>query len=232
MPSFKLFVAPGTCARVPTIALEEIGVPFETELVRVNDQQQKSPRYLAMNPKGKVPLLLVDGVPITENVAILSWLHDAYPEALLLPETGDSFNRHLQIADLAYVSATLHPIVARIRVPHKVADTEDAIKQVRRVAEGLMTQNAKLLEDRFSRGPWWYGDQWSIVDAYIFWAWSRVTDVGFDSTPYPGISDHSTRIQERPSVQRAMMREARNVEELAKGPSGQTGPAASTHSTA
>lgn len=79
MHSLKLFVAPRTCARVPTIALEEIGVPFETELVRMAAKQQKTPSFLALNPKGKVPLLLVDGVPLTENVAILSWLNQTYP---------------------------------------------------------------------------------------------------------------------------------------------------------
>ncbi|MEO0979632.1 MAG: glutathione S-transferase N-terminal domain-containing protein, partial [Pseudomonadota bacterium] len=91
MPEFLLFVAPNTCARVPTIAIEEIGVPFETELVRTAANQQNSPEFLKLNPKGKVPTLLVDGVPLTENVAILSWLNAEYPEANLLPKTTSAF---------------------------------------------------------------------------------------------------------------------------------------------
>ena len=88
MPELKLFVAPNTCARVPTIALEEIGVPFNTELIRTAAGQQSSPEYLAVNPKGKVPALLIDGQPLTENVAILRWLNRTYPEAKLLPKPG------------------------------------------------------------------------------------------------------------------------------------------------
>ena len=82
MPKFTLFVAPGTCARVPTIALEEIGVPYETELVRLPLKEQKSPAFLAINPKGKVPALLIDGVPLTENVAILTWLNQTSPRRI------------------------------------------------------------------------------------------------------------------------------------------------------
>ena len=61
MPDLKLFVAPNTCARVATIALEEIGVPFDTSLVRTAANQQQSPEFLKLNPKGKVPTLLIDG---------------------------------------------------------------------------------------------------------------------------------------------------------------------------
>lgn len=97
MHDLKLFVAPGTCARVPTIALEEIGVPFETELIRTASKQQKSPEFLALNPKGKVPTLLIDGKPLTENMAIQTWLHRTYPNANLLPQTTDVLEQQKQI---------------------------------------------------------------------------------------------------------------------------------------
>lgn len=216
MHSLKLFVAPRTCARVPTIALEEIGVPFETELMRMAAKQQKTPDFLALNPKGKVPLLLVDGVPLTENVAILSWLNQTYPQARLLPKATDSFAHHLQIADLAFVAATLHPLVSRIAMPHGVANSDDAISQVKQVAIKAMNPFAALLEERFTRETWWYGDQWSIVDAYVFWAWSRMVGEGFPADDFPKARDHCQRIQERPSVRRAMDREAVNLAILAQ----------------
>ena len=65
MSDLKLFVAPNTCARVPTIALEEAGATFETELIRTAAGQQQTPEFLAINPKGKVPTLLIDGAPLT-----------------------------------------------------------------------------------------------------------------------------------------------------------------------
>ena len=127
MSTFKLYVAPKSCARVATIALEEIGVPFETELVRLASKQQKSPEYLALNPKGKVPVLLVDGKPITENVSILSWLNETYPDAQLLPKTSSSFEHYLQMADISFVSGTFHPFVTRIAMPSKFATSDDAV---------------------------------------------------------------------------------------------------------
>jgi len=208
MTTFKLYVAPKTCARVATIALEEIGVPFETELVRLAEKQQKSAEYLALNPKGKVPVLLVDGTPITENVSILSWLNQTYPEAQLLPKTNSSFEHYLQMGDISFVSGTVHPFVTRIAMPSKFAKTEEAIAEVKQSAIESVREYAQLIDDRYASGTWWHGDQWSIIDAYIFWAWTRMVGEGFPEAEYVNVVDLCKRIQERPSVQRAMQREA------------------------
>lgn len=215
MSTFKLYVAPKTCARVATIALEEIGVPFETELIRFPDKQQKSPAYLAVNPKGKVPALVVDGTVITENVSILSWLNETYPDAQLLPKTNSSFEHYLQMADISFVSGTVHPFVTRIAMPSKFAKSEDAIAEVKQAAIEEVRPYAKLIDDRYSRGTWWHGDQWSIMDAYIFWAWTRMVGEGFPEEEYSNVVDLCKRIQERPSVQRAMQRETENIAVMA-----------------
>jgi len=87
MTDTVLYAAPGTCARVPMIALEEARQDFEVRVVRFMKNEHRSPEYLALNPKGKVPLLLMDGAPLTENVAILLHLAERFPEARLLPES-------------------------------------------------------------------------------------------------------------------------------------------------
>lgn len=207
MSTLKLYVAPKSCARVATIGLEEIGVPFETELVRLSQKQQKSTAYLAINPKGKVPALLVNGTVLTENVSILSWLNETYPEAQLLPKTNSRFEHYLQMADISFVSGTVHPFVTRIAMPSKFAQSEDAIAQVKRTAIADVRAYAKLIDDRYALGQWWHGDQWSILDAYIFWAWTRMVGEGFPDAEYSNVVGLCKRIQERPSVQRAMQRE-------------------------
>lgn len=211
MSKFKLFVAPKTCARVATIALEEIGVAFETELVRLTSKQQKSPEYLAVNPRGKVPTLIIDGTPMSENVSILNWLNETYPDANLLPKTNDRVEHYKQVGDISFVSGTVHPFVTRIAMPQKFATTEEAIKQVKQVAIKEVRPYAQLIDDRYSQGTWWYGDQWSIVDAYIFWAWTRMVGEGFPEAEYTNVVDLCKRIQERPSVKKAMEREAVNA---------------------
>ena len=215
MPELKLFVSPGSCARVPTIALEEVGVPFDTELVRTAINQQKSPEYLKVNPKGKVPVLVVDGVPMSENVAILSWINRTFPDANLLPKAADDFEACQQIGDLAFCSGTVHPFVTRIAMPMKfISDVDLSFDIVRSKGKEDMQPVMAMINDRLANQPWWYGDDWSVVDGYLFWVWWRITGVGFDPAPFPHIQDHISRIQERPSVQRAMAREAANVEIL------------------
>ena len=215
MPDLKLFVAPGTCARVPTIALEEIGAPFETELVRVVANQQNSPEFLKLNPKGKVPTLLIDGAPLTENVAILSWLNSTFPDANLLPSTTEHIDAIKQTADLAFFSATVHPTVTRIAMPIKfIADGELSFDLVRPKGMEAMVPIMQMIDARLEDGPWWYGDDWSVVDAYLFWVWWRITGVGFSDADYPNIRRHFELSNQRPAVQRAMEREAKNVEIL------------------
>ena len=93
MTDLTLFFAPDTCARVSMIALEEPEHPYKTELIAFMRGDHRSPRYLALNPKGRVPTLIVDGRVLTENVAILLWLAARFPEANLLPQYQDAFDK-------------------------------------------------------------------------------------------------------------------------------------------
>ncbi len=215
MPHLKLFVAPNTCARVPTIALEEIGVPFETELVRTAANQQNSPEFLKINPKGKVPTLLIDGDPLTENVAILTWLNRTFPDAGLLPETSAPLETVKQTADLAFFAGTVHPLITRIAMPIKfIEDSALSFELVRPKGTEAMMPIMTMIDKWLENGPWWYGETWSAVDGYLYWAWGRITGVGFPAEKFPNIRRHHEMSDDRPAVQRAMAREAENIEIL------------------
>lgn len=215
MPDLKLFVAPNTCARVATIALEEIGVAFETSLIRTAANQQNSPAFLKLNPKGKVPTLLIDGTPLTENVAILSWLAATYPDADLMPPATDAISALQQTADLAFFAGTVHPIVTRIAMPMKiVADAAHPFETVRPKGIDDMNKVMAMIEERLNGSPWWYGAAWSMVDGYLYWVWDRITGVGFDGAAFPNIRRHFEQNNARPAVQRAMAREKVNIEIL------------------
>src|SRR5436190_1393806 len=82
---------PGTCSRIPLVALEEIGVPFELHLVHKSNPEANARYIRDVNPKGKVPALVVDGRVITENPAIHIYLHGKFPEAGLLPSDPDEY---------------------------------------------------------------------------------------------------------------------------------------------
>ncbi|HKX56039.1 MAG TPA: glutathione S-transferase N-terminal domain-containing protein, partial [Xanthomonadales bacterium] len=93
MSKAQLYMAPGTCARVSSICLEELGLDFETVVIRFMRGEHKSPDYKKLNPKGKVPTLVIDGESLTENVAIISYLNERFAEARLMPEAADPLTR-------------------------------------------------------------------------------------------------------------------------------------------
>jgi glutathione S-transferase len=214
MTDILLFMAPGTCARVTAVALEEVGLQFETQNVRFMKGEHKSPEFKRFNPKGKVPTLVIDGEVLTENIAIITYLDKRYPDAKLMPPTDDEWVRAQHLADLCFCGTTLHPNVSRIRVPQVLVSEPSAAVYVYEKGIETMREYFQLVEDRLVDGPWWYGDTWSMMDAYLFWAFWRVEGAEFDVGPYPRFTAHARRIEERPSMQRAMAREAEAQQQL------------------
>lgn len=204
-----LFLAPGTCARVPLIALQAIGEPFDLKIIHLTKGEQKTAAYRQINPKGKVPALVIDGETLTENVAILTYLNERFPQARLLPAAERLIDRMQILADLAFCAATLHPIVSRICVPHLLAPDSGAA--VKAQAEKAMPEYFALIDERLKHGEWWYGDQWSVMDAYLFWIFTRVEGCGFKVDEFGGFHAHSQRMMTLPVVESAMAREAREL---------------------
>ena len=75
----ELYYAPNTCALAPYVTLTEAGADFEVRPLNYRKRQNMSPEYLKINPKHKVPVLVVDGKILTENVAIHKWVHETFP---------------------------------------------------------------------------------------------------------------------------------------------------------
>jgi glutathione S-transferase len=207
MSGYTLYFSPGACSRVSLIALEEIGTPFETRVLRFMAGEHRSPAYLAQNPKGKVPLLLIDGEPLTETVAILTWLDGRHPQARLLPRGTDALARAHVLEQLVWCTAGLHPIITRIRLPQMFCDHAEGRERLRQLSMEAMAPNFAIIEGRLAQSEWALGE-WSMLDAYYYWVWYR-TCVGseFDARPYPHYAAHARRVEQRPSVQRALQRE-------------------------
>lgn len=204
---FVLHFAPGSCSRVVLIALIEAGVDFDTALMRFGKGERKSPGYRRINLKGKVPVLVIGGEPLTENVVILPFLNATFPEAALLPPAATPLEAARQIADLCFCSATLHPLVTRIRMPGKIAG-QDAAATVREHAHAAMREQIQFVEDRLADGDCWYGESWSVLDGYLAWVFGRVAEAGFPVGDYPRFVNHNGRMEARPSYQRALTIEA------------------------
>src|SRR5579862_202744 len=102
-----LYFAPGSSSMAVHIALHEIGIPFEGKPLSFKNDLRK-PDYLALNPEGKVPTLVVDGRPLTEVAAILYYLAKRFPEAGLLPPGGLEAEART-ISWMSFIASTLHP---------------------------------------------------------------------------------------------------------------------------
>ncbi|MHA6769745.1 glutathione S-transferase family protein [Sphingobium ummariense] len=202
--TITLYHFPAACSRVTMNALEEIGLAYQDIAVNMRTSEQKSPDYLSINPKGKVPALDVDGRIMTENAAILWFLHTRYPDAALLPADDDPRVAHQGLIDLVWCSGTIHPMVRQIRMPAKWTTDDPAGVKV----DGMekLAQECSAIADRIGE-DWWYGSRWSIIDTYIYWAYSTAAKGGFALDRYPTLLAHAERVRARPAFLRALARE-------------------------
>lgn len=215
MNKITLYAFPGSCSKVSLILLEEANADFTLELVQLMKGEHKQAAYRKINPKSKVPTMVVDGVTITENPAIISYLAYLFPEAKLLPTTESKVQQIQYLSDLCFCSATLHPMVTRICKPEFFVEAQ-SIPSVKHKASEAMDESFNLIEEHLSRCPWWYGDNWSAMDAYIHWVFTRVETCKYDVHRFPNFVDHSNRMKLRPTVQRAMAKEAAMLEQIQK----------------
>lgn len=215
MTLITVYFAPGTCSRVPMIALEQAGVHYESRVIAFNANEHRSEEFLKINPAGKVPALVIDDDVLSENIAIATFLDRRFPEAKLLPQTKNEIDRAQILADLSFCSSVLHPFVTRIRLPHYFCSLDNTQANVWELAAKGLELHFQRIEQRFAgSGPWWYGDQWSSVDTYINWVWFRVTGAGFPSDKYPNFAAHNVRMSELPAYKCVMEREAIGQAEL------------------
>ena len=82
---YKLYFAPGAASLVVHWLLIELDLPHELVKLDFASKEHKTPEYLALNPNGVVPTMLIDGKPMFEAAAMVMLLADAKPEAGLAP---------------------------------------------------------------------------------------------------------------------------------------------------
>lgn len=199
-----LYQFPGLCSRVTMHALEEIGLTYRDISVNTRAGEQQTSEYLALNPKAKVPVMVVDEAVLTENAAMLYFLHQHFPTGRLLPTTDHPLADVQGLIDLIWCSSTLHPLVRQVRRPDKLTSGDPA--PVR--ADGIAKFGAECdrIAARIGTG-WWYGESWSILDTYVYWAYSTAALGSFPLANYPGLLAHAARVRGRPAFQRVLARE-------------------------
>ena len=175
-----LYFAPGSSSMAAHIALHEVGADFESRPMTFGKRDMRSPSYLALNPEGKVPTLVIDGRPLTEVAAILFYLARAYPDAKLLPD--DAEGQAQAISWMSFTASTLHPARSR----------------------GLdYTNRVYGIADQKLAGKDWAVGRYSIADIHLFrlyWRFSRATNP--DRAAFPNLAAHHDRMMARAAVQK------------------------------
>ena len=208
-----LYYAPIACSLVPYVTLTEANANFEVQTINLRKDQQKSADYLKLNPKHKVPLLVVDGKTLSENVAIQIWIARNFPKAKLLP--ADSWQELQAISILSWCSSGIHPYLARINSPSKVCDLPDTGESVRKMAVGPLLENYKIADGMLA-GREYFFDHFTAADAHFFWCFRRGLQFKLDLSGFPNCSAHFERMTNRPSVQKLLSYEKAILEEFAK----------------
>jgi glutathione S-transferase len=188
-----LYFAPGSSSMAPHIALHEIGAPFEARPLSFHQRQTRDPAFLALNPEGKVPTLLIDERPLTEVAAILLYLAKQFPEAGLLPQ-GDLEAEAQAVSWMSFIASTLHP--AR----------RSGLEQARAAWA--------IADQRLGDREWALG-RYSIADIHLFRLFWRFRD-SLEPGPgdFPRLAAHYARMMARPAVQKTIEIESRIGYEL------------------
>lgn len=197
----KLFIKPGACSLSPHIVLEELGLPYETEVVDLAKKTTASGQdFLAINPKGYVPALQLDsGELLTEGPAIVQYLADLAPEKQLAPANGSVARYQLQ-SWLTFIGTEVHKSFSPFFNPKAPQEWKDI---ARANLERRLAYVAQQLEGR----DYLLGSEFSVADAYLFTVlnWSKF--IKLDLGAWPVLVAYQARVAARPAVQAALKAE-------------------------
>jgi glutathione S-transferase len=195
----KLYYAPAACSQAPHIVAREAGLPIELAKVEFPSKRTTDGEDLyAVNPKGAVPTLRLDGGEVlTENAVILQYLADQSSN-LALPRDGIEHYRQLEW--LNFIATELHKGFGPLWNPA----TPDSFKEATREALG---KKFDYLQEKIGHGPYILGERFSILDAYAFAVlnWTRVHAI--DINRWPGLAAYLARVAARPAVQETLRAE-------------------------
>jgi glutathione S-transferase len=202
----KLYYAPGTCSLASHIALEYVGAGYETVRVNFAENEENSPGYLSMNPKGRVPALVTRRGILTETPAILQFIGQSYPDAGLAP-LDDVFDLARMNAFNSYLCSTVHVAHAHRLRGERWADDPLAIEAMKKKVPQTVGDSFALIEREF-KGPWVLGERFSTSDIYLFTLAQWLESDGVDPEQLPRVADHRQRMREDPVVAGVLAKEA------------------------
>lgn len=199
----KLYSFPGTVSLAVHIALEEAGADYELVPVDFLTNAQRSPEYLAINPKSRVPALATERGVLTEAPALMTYVAQSFPQAGLAP-LDDPFALAQVQAFNTYLCATVHVAAAHRHRGYRWADDPAAIADMRRKAPLNVAEHFELIEAEYLAGPWVMGEAYTICDPYLYTVAGWLKRDGIEIDRFPKVAAHFARMGERPAVRKVL----------------------------
>jgi glutathione S-transferase len=200
------YYTPHTCALASHIALEHAGADYELRRVDFASNEQKSPGYLRINAKGRVPALVTARGILTETPAILAFIAQSFPAAKLAP-LDDPFEFAQVQSFNSYLCSTVHVAHSHRMRGYRWADDAAAIEAMQRKVPQSVGECFELIEREMLVGPWVRGGSYGICDMYLFTLAQWLEADGVDLRRLPKVADHRRRVSENPVVARAIAAE-------------------------
>ena len=197
--SITFYTAQSSIGVASHIALEESGLEYQLIELDFAQQQQASQDYLKINPKARVPSLVVDMGILTETPAILTYLAQCAPgSTIALPD--DAF-AYAQIQSFnSYLCSTVHVAHAHKMRGRRWVDDEAALQAMTDNVPNTMALCMDMIETQMLKGPWVHGDTFSISDPYLYRMSTWLEGDGVDINRFPGVKAHRDRMAQRASV--------------------------------
>jgi glutathione S-transferase len=202
----KFYYAPHSCALASHIALEDVGAKYEAVRVDFKTNEQRSPEYMAINPKARVPSLVTERGILTETPAILFFLAQSFPKAELAPLEDPFALAQLQAFN-SYLGATVHVAHAHRMRGYRWVDDQAAIAAMKKKVPKSVGDAFSLIEHEMFQGPWVMGQTYTIADPYLFTLAQWLELDGVDPARLPKIADHRARMSQRVTVRKAIGQE-------------------------
>ena len=195
MADIVFYHNPQSRGRIAHWMLEEVGVPYRTELLRFDRGEHKKPQYLAVNPMGKIPTIKHGDTVVTEAAAICAYLADAFPSANLAPATS-SPERGTYYRWLFFGAGCVEPAL----VDHMFK--RPPVERAGALGYGSYEDTLNTLEKAVTAGQWILGDRFSAADVYVGSqiGWGMLSK---SLEPRKAFQDFVARCAERPAFKRA-----------------------------
>lgn len=200
---FTLYYAAHTCSLASHIALEDAGASYTLKRVDFAKSEQRSPEYVAVNPKARVPSLVTPRGTLTETPAMLAFIAQTFPDAKLAP-LDDPFAFAQIQAFNSYLCSTVHVAHAHRMRGYRWADEPEAIAAMKKKVPETVGACFDLIEREMLRGPWLMGESYTIADPYLFTIAQWLEGDGVNIERFPGVMEHRARMAERPNVRKAI----------------------------